>query len=157
MRSLLLLAAVLALSGCARQPRTAPKPLPRDAARGIAIVPVEDASYIIDPYSQSCFLRLHHWAGGNSMHAVPCDKLKQNLLAAARYITWISAPKRVSDEAVPSLQAPQAPAAPQAPTLTQPPPQAPPAPQAPATPQPSPQAAPAPQRPTPPRAPTPAP
>ena len=108
MRSLLLLAATLALSGCARQPRAVPSSPAREARGGFAIVEVDDASYLIDPFSQSCFLR--HWYGNSTLLPVPCDKLKQNLLAAARYITWISAPKRSTGEAgqTPPPPAPQA-------------------------------------------------
>ncbi|AKJ07590.1 hypothetical protein ATI61_10734 [Archangium gephyra] len=43
--------------------------------------------YIIDPRTESCFLRTSIGEGG-AMVAVPCAKLKKNVPEAAAFITW---------------------------------------------------------------------
>ncbi|OJT19728.1 hypothetical protein BO221_35900 [Archangium sp. Cb G35] len=87
MRKLLLVMALGATGCVAPHAQYASTNLERQAPFGVVEL---DSShrYIIDPRTESCFLRV---AGANSNFAlvpVSCAKLKKNVPEAVAYITW---------------------------------------------------------------------
>jgi hypothetical protein len=88
MRAPLLLAtaAVLGTAACRTIPPTVREPEPQSRSQqGIVTFYVEGGRYVIDPYTETCFLSI---SGGYALGVVPCAKLKENLPQAGKYITW---------------------------------------------------------------------
>jgi hypothetical protein len=86
MRASLLLA-VLALSGCVPSRAAGAAPAtPVDPNRPfIELVHVDGGWYVIDPFTETCFVGRHDVALGQ----VPCEKVKRRVPEAARFITWV--------------------------------------------------------------------
>ena len=73
--------AMLISVGCRRINRTS-APIP-DGMK-IQVVELESGVvYIVDPRIESCFLRYF-----SSMERIDCQKLRENVPSAARFITW---------------------------------------------------------------------
>jgi hypothetical protein len=81
----LLIAIVLGATGCVASHTQVTSPdLGRQEPFGIIVID-GNYRYIIDPRTESCFLR--SVMGGAMVH-VSCAKLKKNVPEAAAYITW---------------------------------------------------------------------
>ncbi|MFP2933562.1 hypothetical protein ACLESO_52155 [Pyxidicoccus sp. 3LG] len=102
MRSLLLLAAsAVALSGCMPHTQTARAEL--SGQEKFSIIQVDNFySYVIDPRTESCFLRQTGYEFNFAMVQVPCEKLKQNVPEAAQAITWLPDAKPAAAVAAPT-------------------------------------------------------
>ncbi|MCP3139943.1 hypothetical protein [Pyxidicoccus xibeiensis] len=100
MRSLLIPAAVLALSGCLPHAQVAQAQL--SGQEKFTVIEVDRLySYVIDPRTESCFLHQNAKDLKNfAMVQVPCDKLKQNVPEAAQAIHWIPGGKPAAGAAV---------------------------------------------------------
>jgi hypothetical protein len=87
MRALLLLATAALLGpACVPQPVVRQVEPDSPARTGFVTLYMEGGKYIIDPYTESCFLGMY---GSNGLVAVPCDKLKRKLPKAAAHLPWV--------------------------------------------------------------------
>jgi hypothetical protein len=87
MRMCFLLAAALALTGCVSHRQTTHAQL-QDQRRFLRVAIDSVYDYLIDPRTESCFLREQGAAHNFALVPVPCDKLKRNVPEAAPHITW---------------------------------------------------------------------
>ncbi|QSQ22175.1 hypothetical protein JY651_44790 [Pyxidicoccus parkwayensis] len=103
MRSLLLsAAAMLAATGCI-PPHTQVSEANLQAQGRFSIIDVGGGfSYLIDPRTETCFLRQLGSDFNFALVAVPCDKLKHNLPEAASHIPWVPDAPPSSAPATPS-------------------------------------------------------
>ncbi|WP_163991829.1 hypothetical protein [Pyxidicoccus caerfyrddinensis] len=89
MRTLLLLAAALAVTGCTF-PHAQVARADLQAQGRFSIIDLGGGySYLIDPRTETCFLRQPGAEFTFALVAVPCDKLKHNLPEAAAHIPWV--------------------------------------------------------------------
>jgi hypothetical protein len=89
MRSLLLLAAMLAATGCAF-PHTQVSQANLQTQGRFSIIDMGGGfSYLVDPRTETCFLRQLGAEFNFALVPVPCDKLKHNLPEAAAHIPWV--------------------------------------------------------------------
>lgn len=101
MRALLLLATAALLGPACVLPPSAQRAEPDSQLKtGLVTLYVEGGRYIIDPYTESCFLTIY--GGSDGLVAVPCDKLKRNLPKAAEYLPWVPDAPPASDAATPA-------------------------------------------------------
>lgn len=89
MRPLFVLAAALALPGCLI-PHTQENQADLQTQGRFSIIDMGGRySYLIDPRTETCFLRMSGSDFNYSLVTVPCDKLKRNLPEAAPHIPWV--------------------------------------------------------------------
>lgn len=90
MRSLFLLAAaMLAATGCSF-PHTQVAQANLQSQGRFSIIDLGGRfSYLIDPRTETCFLRQEGDKLNFALVPVPCDKLKHNLPEAAEHIPWV--------------------------------------------------------------------
>ncbi|MFP2958171.1 hypothetical protein ACLEPN_10120 [Myxococcus sp. 1LA] len=87
-KSLLLpAAALLSLTGCTH---TRVDRVELTSQDRFSIIQIDGShSYLIDPRTESCFLRQNSGNFNFALVTVPCDKLKKNVPEASAFITWV--------------------------------------------------------------------